>query len=165
MTDRRRTRAQSQRPISREEVPHLLKLGRKVRSLRRSVLMTQDQLGRGAKISRQQVARIEAGTRRTRESTLRALAEVLTGSRWFDLGCPEELTAELVRLAGPALAPESAYADKINERRQRRAERWDREERLQALLQEIMAKREQRQRDEQLGRRQDNWNRNYLGGL
>jgi hypothetical protein len=57
------------------------------------------------------MSRIERGLRRTRASTLDRIA--------CALGEPA-LGGELARLAGPALAPESEYAERITRRRVRR---------------------------------------------
>jgi hypothetical protein len=60
------------------------------------------------------IQRIEAGARRTRRSTLDRIAEAL--------GDPQ-LAGVLAELAGPALAPESPYAERIARRRVRRHRR------------------------------------------
>ncbi len=131
-----RTRRQCRRPIAAYEVAYLQQLGFVLARLRQAAFLSQTELARGAQVSRQTVARVEAGTRRTRASTLRAMAEVLAATRWVDLGYPEELTAELVRLAGPALAPESLHAEGVKANRARRAARWERRARVREAFRE-----------------------------
>lgn len=143
---------------------YLQRLGFFLARLRGAAGLTQYELGRGTHISRQQVARIEAGTRRTRASTLRAMAEVLAATPWANLGDPEELTEQLVDLAGPALAPESDYAEKIAAGRLRRVARWDLQKRLQALVGEFDAQQRASRRELRDGERQDRWINNLLGG-
>lgn len=118
-----RTRAQSRRPITHDELPHLLRLGRVVARLRHAAALSQTELAWGAGRSRRMVAHVELGTRRTRAGTLReiaaALVEVLP-----TLGDIEELAAQLVELAGPALAPETRYPERVERRWDRRMQRW-----------------------------------------
>lgn len=160
------TRAQCLRSIAAEEVPHLRRLGGVVARLRRAAFLTQYELGRGAHVSRQQVARVEAGTRRTRRSTLRAMADVLTDTL-PTLGEPDDLTDQLVDLAGPALAPESSYAETIQSRRVTRVVRWDRQQRLRRVLRDLEAEQRKRRREERRIVRQiergDRWTINHVG--
>jgi transcriptional regulator with XRE-family HTH domain len=76
--------------------------------------VTQGELAKAAQLSTSTIQRIEAGTRRTRRSTLHRIAEAL--------GDPK-LASVLADLAGPALAPESPYAERIARRRERRHRR------------------------------------------
>jgi len=90
------------------ERPHLERLGAEVRRLRRSVGLSQRALerrmGRDPSGGHGLIPRIEAGTRRTRASTLEELAKALyrAGVREDPWGLAEWLAG----LAGPALAPE-----------------------------------------------------------
>jgi transcriptional regulator with XRE-family HTH domain len=93
------------------ETPHLETLGARLAAVRRDRGLTQDTLAEAAELSTSGIHRIEAGTRRTRRSTLDRIAAAL--------GDPE-LAAELAGLAGPALAPESLYGEPIARRRARR---------------------------------------------
>jgi hypothetical protein len=65
---------------------------------------------------------IEGGRHRTRASTIRRLVHVLVDADPA-IGDVDQLTAELVALAGPALAAESQYAERIERRRDRRVRR------------------------------------------
>jgi transcriptional regulator with XRE-family HTH domain len=105
-------------PIEPMETPYLLALGSRLRELRRDRGLTQAQLANAADLSRRHVERLEAGNRRTRESTLARIAAAL--------GDPS-LENELVALAGPALAAESAFAERVARRRARRARKRERE--------------------------------------
>src|SRR5689334_17154271 len=89
-------------------------MGCSVKALPVAAGLTQRALANTAELSVSMIGRIEAGTRRTRRSTLERIAAA------FD---QPELGEELARLAGPALAPESAYAGRIATRRQRRTEK------------------------------------------
>lgn len=89
-------------PIEAWERPYLVQLGRRLRALRREAAMTQTQLGAAAGLHPVSVRRIELGLRRTRQSTLRRLVLGL-GTAPGDV---DQLMAELIQLAGPALAPE-----------------------------------------------------------
>ena len=120
------------RPIQPAETPYLSALGNRLRELRRDRGLTQAQLAVAADLSRRHVERLEAGTRRTRRSTLSRIAEALGGP---------SLENELVTLAGPALAQESDFAERVARRRARRvrkqaqarAKRERQAETLQAL--------------------------------
>jgi transcriptional regulator with XRE-family HTH domain len=108
------------RPIESDEVPYLVALGCRVRELRGRAELTQAKLADLAGLSVSTVGRIEAGARRTRRSTLgRIVAAVARADP--SLGEPEPLVDSLAGLGGPALAPESVFADRIARRRERRA--------------------------------------------
>lgn len=108
------------RPLRVWELPHLRNLGRLLRANRLGAghwaQLTQAQLGLLAGLSRVQVARIEAGTSRTRRSTLRRLAAALVVVN-PSLGPAERLADDLADAAGPALAEESRYSERITRRR------------------------------------------------
>lgn len=110
-------RAETRRPITEAEVADLERLGAQVRELRHEAGMTQQQLADAAQLSRSQVRRIEAGTRRTRRSTLERIAEAVADLIDDDA---DDLTDRLESTAGAALAPESAYAERVADRRERR---------------------------------------------
>jgi hypothetical protein len=65
------------------------------------------------------IRRLEHGERRTRISTLRLLAHVLVDHSPV-LPAVEEVAAQLIQAAGPSLADESPYGDRIEARRHRR---------------------------------------------
>lgn len=138
-----RTRAQCRHPISAAEVEHLHRLGRMIARLRGAAGLSQTDLARNTGwISRRQIAHIENATRRTRASTLAAVAE---GFR-YDLPGREDpagLAALLVGLAGPALAPESRYAKRVARRRERRQEVAEHREERELAAQRAASVREQ----------------------
>lgn len=113
------------RPLTDFERPFLQRMGRRLRKVREDAGYARRELSDPTALNPQTIYRIELGLRRTRRSTLRVLAEVLVDH-------PEALTAELVDLAGPALAAESPYAERIARRRSRRLRRI-----------EVLAEREQ----------------------
>lgn len=113
------TRAACRRPILAGEIPSLEALGRRLRELRRRTGLSQAALARAAQLNGATISRVEAGTRRTRRSTLERIASALV-AELPDLGDADRLTDDLAALAGPALAPESAYADRVARRRKRR---------------------------------------------
>lgn len=121
------------RPLRAVEVPHLQRLGRYLSGLRRAAGLTQPELALAAGLSRVQVARIETGVRRTRRSTLHRVAAVLV------VDCPgsapvDSLVEDMVSMAGPALAEESAYAERVTRRRTPREEKtYQRERRRREL--------------------------------
>ena len=93
------------RPIADWERPYLERMGQRLRELRRLSGLTQEQLGRAARLHATSVRNIEAGRRRTRRSTLCRLVAGL-GVRACDV---ERYVDELAALAGPALAEESPW--------------------------------------------------------
>ncbi len=97
-------------------------LGQELRALRHAARLSLRQLEWLCELSAPQLCRIESGARRTRQSTLERIAASLVSVR-PDLGPAAELARWLTSLAGPALAPESAYAEEIAERRRRQWER------------------------------------------
>ncbi len=115
-------RGACRRPIDATEVPDLERLAAGLRSIRRAAGLSQLDLAVRVGLAPSTVYRIEAAVRRTRESTLRRMAEVLIAAS-PRLGSVDTLTADLVRLAGDGLAPESAYRKRIERRRARRLER------------------------------------------
>jgi hypothetical protein len=65
---------------------------------------------------------IELGTRRTRRSTLRRIAEALVQATPGG-SCAATIADALMQAAGTALAPESGFRDRVDRRRKRRASR------------------------------------------
>ncbi len=106
------------RPILDWERPLLTRLGVRVRTLRQAAGMTQARLAASAGIAERSLRRIEYGERRTRRSTLRRLAQSI--AEQHDGQHARELLADLLEAVGPALAPESSYAERIEARRVRR---------------------------------------------
>lgn len=106
------------RPITDEERPHLAAMGRRLAELRRAACLTQAQLGAVAGVTDDTIGRIERGQRRTRRSTLGRIA---TGLAVPD---PVATADELAAVAGPGLAPESTYIDRLARRRARHEGRY-----------------------------------------
>jgi transcriptional regulator with XRE-family HTH domain len=126
----------SRRPILQREVPHLERLGRLIGTTRRALGLTQKQVALAAALHWTHLQRIELGTRRTRRSTLRRIAAVfvLEAPR---LGPVDVLLDDFVQAAGPALAEESAFAERVGRRRTLREDRaWkeSREARTRGLI-------------------------------
>jgi transcriptional regulator with XRE-family HTH domain len=123
---RARARAQCRRPIVDEvEVSHLDALGAALRAIRRAAGVSQHDLAARAEVNRVTLWRYEVGVRRPRASTLVRIATALAGAApWVDA---QEVTDTLVGLAGPALAEESPFADRVERRRDRRTERRERD--------------------------------------
>jgi DNA-binding XRE family transcriptional regulator len=96
------------RPIEWHEVQHLHRMGDWLASLRQTAGLSQRRLATLAGLNRVSIARIETGQRRTRRSTLTRIAVALSAT-CPELGSPDALVGELARLAGRALAPESAW--------------------------------------------------------
>lgn len=99
-------------PLQPHEVGPALALGRLIRSRRLATGRTIAALADAAEISPRHWRRLEAGERRTRASTLDRIAAALGVD-----------PVELAEAAGPALADESVYADRVAARRARRTRR------------------------------------------
>ncbi|WP_404387831.1 helix-turn-helix domain-containing protein [Humibacillus xanthopallidus] len=109
------------RPIQEWEVPYLKALGQELRALRLEAGITQEALAVSTGLSSRSLRRLERGERRTRYTTLARLSVRLSHS-----SSPErarDLLDRLLTIAGPALAPESQYAERLDMRRERRARR------------------------------------------
>lgn len=124
----RRDRASCRRPITDAEVPYLGRLGSTIRGLRDEAGTSRPDVARRAEISVSTLERIEAGFRRTRRSTLERLVRALDK--------PEAL-ADLIDCAGPALAPESRYRDRVDRRRRRRHSRRRSTSEAEELMREL----------------------------
>jgi transcriptional regulator with XRE-family HTH domain len=96
----------------------VLGLGAAVRGARERCGISRRSLADATGLNARTIARIERGERRTRSRTLRIIAEVLSDD-------PYGLVNRLISVAGPALAPESQYAEKIEARRLKRRRRID----------------------------------------
>lgn len=117
MTWKDAERARCRRPIAPEEVAGLQALGDELRRLRWNVArLYRPRLAVRAEVSVRQLEQIEQAIRRTRRSTLARIAGALVGLR-DDIGSPEELAERLAALAGPSLAPESKFPERVEKRR------------------------------------------------
>jgi transcriptional regulator with XRE-family HTH domain len=93
-----------------------------LRHRRETAGLTQPAVARAAQISVRHLRRLEYGRCRTRRSTLARLAAALTSTVSHpDSPDVQGLYLELVEVAGVALAAESAFADRVARRRERRA--------------------------------------------
>lgn len=117
----RNGRLPCRRPLNEAERDRLGTLGYRLQQARLTAGLSQLELAGGAQLHVDTVSRIERGVRRTRRSTLHRIAAALVASG-LDVDV-EGLVDELVVLAGPALAPESRFAERIA---RRRARRWRR---------------------------------------
>jgi hypothetical protein len=106
-------------------VPCLEALGDELKRLRLEARLAVWAMGDLAEMAPRHVRRLERGECRTRRSTLERIANALADVE-PDLGPAEQLVERLVELAGPALAPESPYADRIARRRARRVRKKQR---------------------------------------
>ncbi len=114
------------RPLSPEERPWLDRLAFVLRELRLEAGLSQARLAARAGLAERSVRRLEHGQRRTRGSTLQRLAVALTREPSV-LGTAEAVLALLLEAAGPSLAAESQYSERIDGRRKRRLRRARRE--------------------------------------
>ena len=107
----------TRRPITADEQPGLTTLGRLLRGYRTSAHLTRAALAQLVGVHPSTIERIERATRRTRRSTLEAIAMALAEV----IGQPTSaISSPLLTVGAPVLAPESEYADRIARRRQRR---------------------------------------------
>ncbi len=107
----------TRRPITTDEQPGLDTLGRLLREYRTSAHLTRADLAQLVGVHPSTIERIERATRRTRRSTLEAIALALAEV----IGQPTSaISSPLLTVGAPVLAPESEYADRIARRRQRR---------------------------------------------
>jgi transcriptional regulator with XRE-family HTH domain len=117
-----RQRAEARRPITDDEVPYLEAMGTALRRLRSEARLSRRILGLRAQVHQSTLTGIEHGSRRTRRSTLERIAAALV-EELPARGTAAELVDYLVELAGPALAPVSAYDERVQRRRARRLRR------------------------------------------
>lgn len=113
-------RAFSRIPITDSEAWFLERLGAQLRAYREDAGLSRPALAAAAQLSAGHLGQLEWGVRRTRRSTLTRIAWALHGSD-ADPDALEAFVDELVALAGPALASESDYAERVERRRERRA--------------------------------------------
>ncbi len=113
-----RQRQRLRRPIRQAEVLYLEQLAAELRALRKAARLSRSQLGALADTSASTVRDIERTTARTRRTTLERLSRALADTQ-PQIGPPKKLLARLAAAAGPALAPESDYAIRVESRRQR----------------------------------------------
>lgn len=107
----------ARRPIESWEAPLLEALGHRLRRARRDSGLTQAGVAVASSLSERSLRRLEAGQRRTRRSTLQRLADSMTVTSGPDA---VDLLDEFLEIVGPALAAESAFADRVARRRGRR---------------------------------------------
>jgi transcriptional regulator with XRE-family HTH domain len=91
-------------------------LGAMIRARRIAINMSQVDLANQAGIGTRHLRRLEYGERRTRGSTLVRIASALA----TDQGAAEACLSELLRAAGPSIAPESDFIARVERRRPRR---------------------------------------------
>jgi transcriptional regulator with XRE-family HTH domain len=121
----RAARTTTRRPIEPHETPHLERLGRTLRRLRLQAGLSQRAFGELAELSCAHVSFLEGGIARTRRSTLGRIASALAGALPL-LGDADALADALALEAGPALAAESIYCERVEKRR---VSRWKRKRR------------------------------------
>lgn len=109
------------------EVEAASALGVRLRSLREAAGLSQAALGSLAELGERHLRRLEHGERRTRASTLARIAVAVTHAR-SSLGDAQTVSRELVGVAGVALACESAFRDRVDQRRTRRTRKRRRRE-------------------------------------
>jgi transcriptional regulator with XRE-family HTH domain len=112
----------SRKPLLAREIPHVQRLGALLSTTRRALGLTQAEVAREAGMHWTSLQRLELGTRRTRRSTLRRLAAAFVAHA-PKLGPVDALTDQFVAAAGPALAEESVYAERVARRRAVREDR------------------------------------------
>ena len=120
-------RDDSQRPIEDWERPWLEGLGDLLRRVRVASGQTQARTAIRAGLTERSLRRIEHGQRRTRGSTLARLAWAVATND-ADGAAAADLLRRLIDAGGPATAPESTFAARVDARRGRRnakrAARW-----------------------------------------
>jgi transcriptional regulator with XRE-family HTH domain len=128
------------RPLGRGELAYLADMGRQLHDLRERTGLSRAQFGAAAQLSRQHVARLERGERRTRYSTLGRISEVLAMAN-PELGPSEVILGRLVTAAGPTLATESEYAARVAKRRKSRVARRAHRKQVAAEWVEVLTTR------------------------
>ena len=113
-------RAGSRNPLTADEVPYAEALGEYLRGLRKETGLATRVIAIRAGIVYETWHRIELATRHTRHSTLERIANELGEALDRD---PKPIYLEMVRLAGPCLAPESLYRERVENRRATRLRR------------------------------------------
>lgn len=116
-----RRRAAARRPITDEEVPHLVAWGAELRRLRRASPYTRAEVVAMASISLSYLDELEMGTRRPRRETVESLLVAILDDDDLEEPAWSQHVAAHVAMLGPALAPPSDYAEKVERTRRRRA--------------------------------------------
>ena len=109
-----------------DEIPAMEALGERLLAMRRRAGASQALLATRAGLSVLTVARLEHARQRVRPATLRRLIAALVEMSPA-LGDVDTLTADLLEIAGPGVAPESRTQHRIERRRTRIADmsmRW-----------------------------------------
>jgi transcriptional regulator with XRE-family HTH domain len=132
-------RDKCRRPITADEVPYLLDLGRTLRYWRTAADMTQAALADALAMSAVHVWRIEHGRRRTRRSTLTHIALALADAsrragRTLDA---VDVLSAFLEAGGPAIAPESPKSERSVERKQKRRVRENLKHDLVAIVERV----------------------------
>lgn len=107
--------------MSCEERDAACALGGRLRAARRSAGLTQQRLAARAQLSERHLRRLERGDRRSRQSTLARLAEVVAAAS--DGRTAGDLLAGWITVAGVSLAAESEHRERVERRRARRVAR------------------------------------------
>ena len=113
-------RLDSRNPITDDELLFAEAMGAYLRSLRIESGLPTKTLAERSEIVTDTWRRLECATRHTRHSTLERIANVLGEALGRE---PRTIYDEMVRLAGPCLAPESLYRDRVESRRATRLQR------------------------------------------
>lgn len=113
------------RPITDDEIPALLELGRVLRHWRLRAGMTQARLADVLAMDPNHLWRVERGRRRTRESTLTHIAVALADAtrRTADPLDAVEVLAALLDAGADVLAPETARSERSIPRKRKRRTR------------------------------------------
>jgi transcriptional regulator with XRE-family HTH domain len=101
------------------------RLGAVLRDARRQSGRSQGEVARAAEVSVRHLRRLEAGERLTRRTTLLRIAGALAGAAQ-DSATTHQLFASFMAAARGAVAEESAYSTRVEERRARRAAEFER---------------------------------------
>ena len=122
MFDAQLSPCESRRPIEAAELPSLQRLAETVRRERKRVGLSIAECARRAQLSGPYLSRLERGQRRPCRSTLERIATALWMMDIYGRQRPV-LLADLLDAAGMALAPESRYRERVEQRRRRRVQR------------------------------------------
>lgn len=114
------SRRRLRKPIRTWEIQHLENLAAELRALRQAAGLNRPALAALSDVASETIKGIEFGKARTRWSTLDRISQALAHAQ-PQLGSSEAVLTQLVRAAGPALAPESKYSGRVESRRLRRA--------------------------------------------
>jgi hypothetical protein len=118
--DKAKARSQHIIPLEDGEVPFVEEVGRCVDALMRQARYRTVDLALASEVSRSQLYNIRAGLTRTRSSTLLRIATAIAERLGMNA---IELHGQLLELGGTAIAPETAYPERVNNRREKRNEK------------------------------------------